>query len=84
MPVKPNAAVRAPFFGACRYHNNIEIGEYVAQYVAEPLFELDPQNSGHYIILSNNYAASGRWDDVKFVKIDERQEDHESTRLQLD
>ncbi|KAL1536502.1 hypothetical protein AAHA92_29144 [Salvia divinorum] len=36
------------------------------------LFELDPNNSGYYTLLSNIYADTGRWDDVKRIRINMR------------
>jgi len=36
--------------------------------VAEHLFELDPNHTGHYVLLSNMYAAAGRWDDIERVR----------------
>jgi hypothetical protein len=41
MPVKPDVNVWRYFLGAFRVHNNIDLGEYVA----ERLFELDPENA---------------------------------------
>eukprot|EP01018_Ginkgo_biloba_P026157 Gb_09455 [translate_table: standard] len=64
MPVKPDAAVWGSLLGACRIHTNIELGEYAAEH----LFELDPKNAAHYVVLSNIYAAAGRWDDVEKVR----------------
>jgi hypothetical protein len=29
---------------------------------------LEPENTGHYILLSNTYAATGRWDDVEKLR----------------
>eukprot|EP01018_Ginkgo_biloba_P013189 Gb_32450 [translate_table: standard] len=64
MPIKPDATVWKCLLGACRVHSNIELGEHVA----ERLFELDPQNAGPYVLLSNIYAAAGRWDDSENVR----------------
>eukprot|EP01018_Ginkgo_biloba_P015179 Gb_08051 [translate_table: standard] len=64
MPLKPNADVWGALLGACRIHCNIELGKSVAEH----LFELQPENSGFYVLLSNIYSAAGRWDDVEKVR----------------
>eukprot|EP01018_Ginkgo_biloba_P001596 Gb_35886 [translate_table: standard] len=64
MPIKPDASVWGCLLGACRVHNNIELGERVAEH----LFELDPQNATPYVLLSNIYASAGRWDDIEMVR----------------
>eukprot|EP01018_Ginkgo_biloba_P033250 Gb_04533 [translate_table: standard] len=64
MPLKPDAGVWGALLGACRVHCNIELGEHVS----ECLLELEPTNPGHYILLSNIYAAAGRWDDAAKVR----------------
>eukprot|EP01018_Ginkgo_biloba_P001657 Gb_20195 [translate_table: standard] len=64
MPMKPDANVWRSLLGACRVHNNIELGEHVAKH----LFELDPKNATTYVLLSNMYAAAGRWDDIEKVR----------------
>eukprot|EP01018_Ginkgo_biloba_P026238 Gb_36365 [translate_table: standard] len=64
MPLEPDAGVWGALLSGCRIHGNIELGEHVA----ERLFELNPEHSGYYVLLSNIYAAAGRWDDVVKVR----------------
>eukprot|EP01018_Ginkgo_biloba_P012858 Gb_31162 [translate_table: standard] len=64
MPVKPDASIWRCLLAACRIHSNIELGESVA----ERLFELEPKNAAPYVLLSNIYAAAGRWYDSENVR----------------
>eukprot|EP01018_Ginkgo_biloba_P019690 Gb_04886 [translate_table: standard] len=64
MPLEPGASVWGALLGACRIHCNIELGEHVAAH----LFDLDPELAGFYALLSNIYAAAGKWDDVAKVR----------------
>jgi pentatricopeptide repeat protein len=64
MPLEPNAGVWGALLGVCRTHGNIEL----AKHVAERLFELEPEDAGNYVLLSNIYAAAGRWDDAAKVR----------------
>eukprot|EP00257_Ricinus_communis_P015787 XP_015573767.1 pentatricopeptide repeat-containing protein At2g13600 [Ricinus communis] len=64
MSVQPDAVVWGSLLGACKVHHNITLGEYVA----EKLLEIDPMNSGPYVLLSNMYAELGRWKDVLRVR----------------
>jgi hypothetical protein len=64
MPIEPGARVWGALLGACRIYCNIDIAENVVK----RLFELEPENPGCYIILSNIYAAAGKWDDVAKVR----------------
>eukprot|EP01018_Ginkgo_biloba_P025794 Gb_04080 [translate_table: standard] len=65
MPLEPDVGVWGALLGACRIHCNIELG----QHVAEHLFHLQPENAGYYVLLSNIYAAAGRWDEVTKVRM---------------
>eukprot|EP00253_Pinus_taeda_P029651 PITA_29651 len=64
MPIKPDATVWSCLLGACRIHNNVELGELAAGH----LFELEPTKSSHYVLLSNIYAAAGRWDGIEKLR----------------
>eukprot|EP01018_Ginkgo_biloba_P019081 Gb_13190 [translate_table: standard] len=64
MPIKPDATVWGCLLGACRIHKNIGLGERVA----ECLFELNPKDASPYVLLSNIYAAAGRWDGIEKVR----------------
>uniref|UniRef100_A0A453EA96 DYW domain-containing protein n=5 Tax=Aegilops tauschii subsp. strangulata TaxID=200361 RepID=A0A453EA96_AEGTS len=64
MPMKPSSAIWGTLLAACRVHGNSEIGELAA----ERLLELDPENSMAYVLLSNLYAKSNRWGDVRWLR----------------
>ncbi|KAJ4962776.1 hypothetical protein NE237_022715 [Protea cynaroides] len=59
MPEKPDAVVLGALLAACRNLGNAEVGERVMLL----LLELEPLNSGNYIISSKIYANSNRWND---------------------
>jgi pentatricopeptide repeat protein len=63
MPIKPDANVWTCLLGACAIYNHIKLGECAA----ERLFELDPKNPAPYVLLSNIYAAAGRWGDTEKI-----------------
>ncbi|MBA0558264.1 hypothetical protein Golob_015292 [Gossypium lobatum] len=64
MPFEPTAALWGSLLGACKVHSNIEVGEFVGH----RLLEIEPENAGNYVILSNLYASTGRWEDVRMVR----------------
>ncbi|CAN6572881.1 unnamed protein product [Malus baccata var. baccata] len=64
MPFSPDSGVWGTMLGACRLHGNVELAEEVSRY----LFELAPQNSGYYILLSNILADAGKWGSVLKVR----------------
>lgn len=64
MPFQPTAAIWGSLLGACRVHQDVHIGELVAH----QLLEIEPENAGNYVILSNLYASVGRWEDVRTVR----------------
>lgn len=64
MPMEPHGGVYGSLLNASRIHKRVDLGELAAN----QLFELEPTNSGNYILLSNIYASAGRWDDVNRIR----------------
>ncbi|PRQ23103.1 putative tetratricopeptide-like helical domain, DYW domain-containing protein [Rosa chinensis] len=64
MPVQPDASVWGALLGACRIHGNAELGKIAS----ERLFEVDSENVGYYVLLSNIYATTGKWEGVDKVR----------------
>ncbi|XP_039125421.1 pentatricopeptide repeat-containing protein At5g04780, mitochondrial [Dioscorea cayenensis subsp. rotundata] len=60
MPFKATAAMWGSLLGACRTHGELRL----AKVAAEHLFEIEPENAGNHVLLSNLYAANRRWGDV--------------------
>ncbi|CAN1355167.1 Pentatricopeptide repeat-containing protein At2g13600 [Linum perenne] len=68
MPMVPDSILWGALLGGCVIHGNVEMGEIAAR----NLFELEPEESGNYVMLANLYAYSRRWSDLNrtrnFVK----------------
>ncbi|XP_058109733.1 pentatricopeptide repeat-containing protein At5g48910-like [Magnolia sinica] len=64
MPFVPNAVMWRTLLGACKVYKNVEMGEKVLK----KILELEPHHHGDYVLLSNIYAAVGRWEDVADVR----------------
>ncbi|CAM6085796.1 unnamed protein product [Calypogeia fissa] len=64
MPVVPNGVTWKALLGACRTHGNVELGELAAK----ELFLLEPNDPAAYVLLSNIYAAAGKWEKVSLVR----------------
>ncbi|KAE9604578.1 putative tetratricopeptide-like helical domain-containing protein [Lupinus albus] len=58
--LKPDAKVYGPLLSACKIHADTRFAETAAQ----KLINMEPKNAGNYVLLSNIYAAAGRWDKV--------------------
>ncbi|KAL6974520.1 hypothetical protein U1Q18_028705 [Sarracenia purpurea var. burkii] len=59
-----NAMIWETVLWGSKIHGNMEFG----QKAAERLFELEPEMHYNYIMLSDIFAAKGRWDDVAKVR----------------
>ncbi|KAL1208684.1 Pentatricopeptide repeat-containing protein [Cardamine amara subsp. amara] len=64
MPMRPNVMVWGCLMGGCEKFGDVEMAEWVAQYMVE----LEPWNDGVYVVLANVYAVRGMWKDVERVR----------------
>uniref|UniRef100_A0A6V7QYB2 DYW domain-containing protein n=1 Tax=Ananas comosus var. bracteatus TaxID=296719 RepID=A0A6V7QYB2_ANACO len=60
MPVPPNDRIWRSLLSSSRTHKNLDIGQRAARH----LLELDPLDDSAYVLLSNLYATSRKWDEV--------------------
>ncbi|GAB2298854.1 hypothetical protein Dimus_032933 [Dionaea muscipula] len=61
----PGPGIWTALLGACKMHKKFDMG---VVRVAEYLLALDPQNPGHYVMLSNIFALGGRMDRVELLR----------------
>lgn len=64
MPVSPDGGVWGSLLSACIKHNQNDMGVRVARRAIES----DPGNDGYYVMLSNMYSSSGRWEQAENVR----------------
>ncbi|RVW48348.1 Pentatricopeptide repeat-containing protein, mitochondrial [Vitis vinifera] len=64
MECEPDSVTWRTLLGACRVHRNVDL----AIYAAKKIIELEPEDAGTYILLSNIYANTQRWEDVAEVR----------------
>ena len=57
MPVEPTASAWGALLGACRVYKNVDLGRLAAK----RLFEIEPNNPGNYVLLSNIFVAAKLW-----------------------
>ncbi|KAL8217832.1 hypothetical protein R6Q57_021205, partial [Mikania cordata] len=64
MPEKPDEIALGALLGACHKTRNLDVCERVMTL----LLEIEPRNSGNYIISSQIYANSNKWDDCAKIR----------------
>lgn len=64
MPIEANANIWGTLLGACRTHQMVDLGRVAA----DRLFEIEVDNIGNYVVMSNLYASEARWDGVMEVR----------------
>ncbi|CAI0628696.1 unnamed protein product [Linum tenue] len=61
----PTGTIWSLLLSACRVHKNVDLAEKVAS----KIFEVDPENIGARVLLSNIYANDGRWKEAAKVRM---------------
>ncbi|KAJ7553958.1 hypothetical protein O6H91_06G120300 [Diphasiastrum complanatum] len=64
IPFEDRALAWMILLGACRVHGDANRGKRAANY----LFEVDSENSAPYVILSNIFAAAGKWEEKAKIR----------------
>ncbi|KAK9281900.1 hypothetical protein L1049_004807 [Liquidambar formosana] len=64
IPVEPDINVLGSLLGACRVHNRTDLAELVGKQI----FQKHLKDPGHYVLLSNIYAFTERWEDALRVR----------------
>ncbi|XP_020581899.1 pentatricopeptide repeat-containing protein At5g04780 [Phalaenopsis equestris] len=64
MPFAPTGSIWGSLLSSCRIHGNLQL----AKVAAEHLFEIEPENAGNRVLLSNLYAASKNWEKVAVLR----------------
>ncbi|XP_064965861.1 pentatricopeptide repeat-containing protein At3g62890-like [Musa acuminata AAA Group] len=84
MPMKADIMVLGALLGACRIHKDVA----VADRVKKDVLRLKAEQSGCHVLLSNIFAAAGRWADASEVRSSLKQtgirKDPGSSSVELD
>ncbi|KAG0498744.1 hypothetical protein HPP92_003435 [Vanilla planifolia] len=64
MPIEPDSYVLGALLNACRIHGRLDAGKGIV----DRLVELGLDHGGVHVLLSNMYASSFRWEDVRRVR----------------
>lgn len=64
MPIEPSAKVWGALLNGASVAGDVELGKYVF----DRLLEIEPENTGTYIIMANLYSQSGRWKEADKVR----------------
>lgn len=64
MPIQPSAKVWGALLNGASVSGDIELGEFACDH----LFEIEPENTGNYVIMANLYSQAGRWEEADRVR----------------
>ncbi|XWS66965.1 hypothetical protein CRYUN_Cryun05aG0245500 [Craigia yunnanensis] len=64
MPIEPSAKVWGALLHGASVCGDAELGKVICDH----LFEIEPENTGNYIIMANLYSKSGRWKDADMIR----------------
>ncbi|XP_068657050.1 pentatricopeptide repeat-containing protein At1g08070, chloroplastic-like [Aristolochia californica] len=65
MPMEPDSVIWSALLGASRIRKNVGLAEFALK----QLIQLEPENIGNHVVLSNMYGALGRWEDKARLKL---------------
>ncbi|KVH90519.1 pentatricopeptide repeat-containing protein At2g37310 [Cynara cardunculus var. scolymus] len=65
MPFEPSAKVWGALLNGASLSGDVEVGRFACNH----LFEIEPENTGNYIIMANLYSRSGRWEEAEDVRV---------------
>ncbi|XP_068641936.1 pentatricopeptide repeat-containing protein DOT4, chloroplastic-like [Aristolochia californica] len=64
MTLAPDSRIWGSLLASCRVYSDCELGEYVAQRV----FDLEPENAGYHVVLCNTQASIDKWGEAETVQ----------------
>ncbi|TVU05085.1 hypothetical protein EJB05_48236, partial [Eragrostis curvula] len=64
MPIEPDSSIWVSLLHGCRIYRDVKLAEKVA----DKVFNLEPENTGYYVLLANIYAEAERWEAVRKLK----------------
>ncbi|XP_073141053.1 pentatricopeptide repeat-containing protein At3g21470-like [Henckelia pumila] len=68
MPLEPNDTVLGSLLGACQIHSDTIMAEKVLELVGKLISDHRSHDDGHYVVLSNIYAACERWETAERLR----------------
>uniref|UniRef100_A0A7N0TLG9 DYW domain-containing protein n=1 Tax=Kalanchoe fedtschenkoi TaxID=63787 RepID=A0A7N0TLG9_KALFE len=83
MPFDATASMWGSLLSSCRTHGNVALAETASRF----LFELEPENGGNHVLLSNVYANNRNWSEVanarKLLKESEAKKERGKSWIQI-
>ncbi|KAK8954796.1 Pentatricopeptide repeat-containing protein [Platanthera zijinensis] len=64
MPMKPDSGVWGALLNGCKIHGDVELGEKALR----ELINLEPDDAGNYVILSNLYCQARMWEEAAKIR----------------
>ena len=64
MPIEPNAKVWGALLNGVSVSGDVELGKFVCDH----LFNMEPENTGNYVIMANLYSQAGRWEEAENIR----------------
>ncbi|KAL9318305.1 hypothetical protein ACSQ67_014822 [Phaseolus vulgaris] len=64
MPIKPSAKVWGALLHGASVYGDVEMGKFACDH----LFEIEPENTGNYMIMANLFSNAGKWEQAGEVR----------------